>query len=146
MEDWLDGYIIQLDQEQKPAVDPVAEALEAIQGQLTALHQQQDTICEYLEKGVYTVELFSKRNAGLAKEIQKLQETEASLLRQKESGAQADRDALAIIPATQHILDNYSILTAAEKNRLWKLVLQKATVYRTPDGELSVHIYPNLPK
>ena len=88
MEDWLDGYIIQLDQEQKPAVDPVAEALEAIQGQLTALHQQQDTICEYLEKGVYTFELFSKRNAGLAKEIQKLQETEASMLRQKESGAQ----------------------------------------------------------
>ena len=38
------------------------------------------------------------------------------------------------------------ILNAAEKNRLWKLVLQKATVYRTPDGELSVHIYPNLPR
>lgn len=43
-EDWLDGYIIQLDQEQKPAVDPVAEALETVQGQLSALHQQQDTI------------------------------------------------------------------------------------------------------
>lgn len=90
--------------------------------------------------------MFTKRNTNLAKEIQKLQETEASLLRQKESGAQADQDALAIIPATQHILGNYSILTVSEKNRLWKLVLQKATVYRTPDGELSVHIYPNLPK
>ena len=44
------------------------------------------------------------------------------------------------------ILDNCSILTAAEKNRLWKLVLQKATVYRAPEGELSVNIYPNLPK
>ena len=146
MEEWLDGYIIQLDQATKPTVDPVMEQLEVVQGQLATLQQQQDTICEYLEKGVYTVEMFTKRNAGLAKEIQKLQETEASLLRQKESGAQADRDALAIIPATQHILDNYNILTAAEKNRLWKLVLQKATVYRTPDGELSVHIYPNLPK
>lgn len=146
MEDWLDGYIIQLDQEQKPAVDPVAEALEAVQGQLTALQQQQDTICEYLEKGIYTIEMFTKRNTNLAREIQKLQTIESDLLKKREEGSQADKAALAIIPTTQHILDNYSILTAAEKNRLWKLVLQKATVYRTPEGELSVHIYPNLPK
>ena len=27
-----------------------------------------------------------------------------------------------------------------------KLVLRKVTAYRTPDGKLSVHIYPKLPK
>ena len=43
-------------------------------------------------------------------------------------------------------LDNYDALTIAEKNRLWKLVMKKATVYRTPDEEMSVHIYPKLPK
>ena len=53
---------------------------------------------------------------------------------------------MEIIPTTQHILDNYDVLTIAEKNCLWKLVLKKAIVYRTPDGELSVHIYPKLPK
>lgn len=53
---------------------------------------------------------------------------------------------MEIIPTTQHILDNYDALTIAEKNRLWKLVLMKTTVYRTPEGELSVHIYPKLPK
>ena len=51
-----------------------------------------------------------------------------------------------IIPTAQHILDNYDILTTEEKNRLWKLVLKKATLYRTPAGELSVHINPKLPK
>ena len=51
-----------------------------------------------------------------------------------------------IIPTTQHILDNYDILTTEEKNRLWKLVLKKATLYRAPQGELSVHIYPKLPR
>lgn len=51
-----------------------------------------------------------------------------------------------IIPTTQHILDNYNHLTITEKNHLWKMVLQKVTVYRTPAGELSVHIYPKLPK
>ena len=38
------------------------------------------------------------------------------------------------------------VLSNTEKNRLWKLVLEKATLYRTPAGELRVHIYPNLPK
>ena len=40
----------------------------------------------------------------------------------------------------------YDALTTEEKNRLWKLVLRKVTAYRTPDGKLSVHIYPKLPK
>ena len=49
-------------------------------------------------------------------------------------------------PATQHILESYPLLTPAEKNRLWKLVMKKATVYRSPDDKLTVNIYPNLPK
>ena len=44
------------------------------------------------------------------------------------------------------LLRKYDALTTEEKNRLWKLVLRKVTAYRTPDGKLSVHIYPKLPK
>ena len=146
MEDWLDEYIIQLNSDSKPKVDPIATALEAVQAQLAGLQQQQDTLCDYLEKGVYTIEMFTKRNATLSREIKKLQESEAELMRKKESGSQANQAAMEIIPTTQHILDNYDVLTIAEKNRLWKLVMKKATVYRTPEGELSVHIYPKLPK
>ena len=90
--------------------------------------------------------MFAKRNAALSREIKNLQEAEADLLRKKEAGAEANQAALDIIPTTQHILDNYDALTTEEKNRLWKLVLRKVTAYRTPDGKLSVHIYPKLPK
>ena len=99
-----------------------------------------------MEKGIYTIDMFTKRNASLAKEIKGLQIFEAELLRKLEAGSQASQAAHDIIPTTQHILDNYDVLSIEEKNRLWKLVLQKATVYRTPDGELSVHIYPKLPR
>ena len=85
-------------------------------------------------------------DAALSREIKNLQEAEADLLRKKEVGAEANQAAMDIIPTAQHILDNYDILTTEEKNRLWKLVLKKATLYRTPAGELSVHIYPRLPK
>ena len=146
MDDWLDEYIIQLSKEEKPIIDPIAEALDTVQAQLGALQHQQETICEYLEKGIYTIDMFTKRNASLSREIKNLQEAEADLLRKKEAGAEADQAAMDIIPTAQHILDNYDILTTEEKNRLWKLVLKKATLYRTPAGELSVHIYPKLPK
>lgn len=146
MDEWLQDYIIPLSKEEQPLVDPVAEALDTVQAQLIALQNQQETICKYLEKGIYTIDMFTKRNAALTREIKSLQEAEADLIQKKEAGTEAHQAALDIISATQHILDNYDILTTKEKNRLWKLVLKKATLYRTPEGELSVHIYPKLPK
>ena len=107
---------------------------------------QKENICEYLEKGVYTIDMFSKRNASLAKEIKQLQSTEADLLRQQGEGRQKEQTTVQIIPTTQHILENYPTLTVKEKNRLWKLIMKKATVYRSRDDKLTVHICPNLPK
>ena len=88
----------------------------------------------------------AKRNTVLSAEIQKLQSSEAELIQQQCSGAEKKKTSLQIIPTTQHILDNYDILTILEKNQLWKLVLKKVTVYRSQDDELSIQLYPNLPK
>ena len=146
MEDWLENYMLQIESDHQPKADPIATALEAVRGQLAQLQSQQENICEYLEKGVYTIDMFTKRNTTLAKEIQQLQSAEADLLRQQGEGKQKKQATVQIIPTAQHILDNYDTLTIAEKNRLWKLVMPKATVYRSPDNELTVNIYPNLPK
>ena len=146
MQEWLDEYTIQIETDHQPKVDPIATALEAVRGQLTQLHLQQENICEYLEKGVYTIDMFTKRNASLVKEINQLQSAEADLLRQQNESSQKKQETIQIIPTTQHILESYPILSPAEKNRLWKLVMKKATVYRSQDDKLTVNIYPNLPK
>lgn len=146
MQEWLDEYTIQIEADHQPKVDPIATALEAVRGQLTQLQLQQENICEYLEKGVYTVDMFTKRNASLTKEINQLQNAEADLLRQQNESSQKKQETVQIIPTTQHILESYPILSPAEKNRLWKLVMKKATVYRSQDDKLTVNIYPNLPK
>ena len=146
MQDWLDNYIIEIEANQQPKVDPIATALEAVRGQLAQLQTQQENICEYLEKGVYTIDMFTKRNATLTQEIKQLQNAEADLLRQQGEGDQKKQSTAQIIPTTQHIMESYPLLTPAEKNRLWKLVMKKATVYRSPDDKLTVNIYPNLPK
>lgn len=146
MEEWLEKYKIEIHSGQQPKSDPIATGLEAVRGQLAQLQSQQDTICEYLEKGVYTIDMFTKRNTALSKEIKQLQIAEADLLHQQSEGDQKKQASMQIIPTTQRILDNYSILSPAEKNQLWKLVLQRATVYRSPDGKVTINIYPNLPK
>ena len=120
--------------------------MKAVRVQCTQLQLQQENICKYLEKGVYTIDMFTKRNASLAKELKQLQSAEADLLRQQGEGKQKKQATVQIIPQRKRILDNYDTLTIAKKNRLWEQVLKKATIYRSPDDEVVIRIYPNLPK
>ena len=146
MEEWLEQYILQINSDQQPSIDPVESSLETVRGQIASLQQQQDKLCEYLEKGIYSVEMFTKRSASLVAEIRNLQSSEEELIQQQHAGNEKKKTTLQIIPTTQHILDNYDILTILEKNQLWKLVLKKVTVYRSQDDKLSIQLYPNLPK
>lgn len=82
-EEWLDDYIIQLETDTEPAIDPIETALEIVRSQISTLQSQQENICEYLEKGIYTIEMFTKRNLALENEIKQLRESEEDLLKQK---------------------------------------------------------------
>ena len=90
--------------------------------------------------------MFTKRNLALENEIKQLRESEEDLLKQKSEGKQIEVAHTQIIPTAQHILESYSILSLEEKNRLWKLVLKKVTIYRSPDNEITIRLHPNLPK
>lgn len=147
MREWLAAYKIQIESGKLVNTDQTDTALDAVIGQLDQLRAQQNNLCEYLEKGVYTVEMFTRRNAAIQKDIQKLEETKAGLMEKQTELEEINRTALEIIPTTQSILDNYDILNPAQKNALWKLVLKKATMYRgETNGELRVKLYPNLPR
>lgn len=145
MEKWLAEYTIKIETEQSPQTDPTETALSFVRDQLVELQMQQDKICEYLEKGVYTVEMFTKRNDTLTREIQKQRAAESDLLKKQSSQSETKSAEAEIIPTTQHILDSYPRLSVVEKNSLWKIVMEKITIFRTPDGEFSMHIYPKLP-
>ena len=146
MEQWLREYTIQLKSHPQPTTDPITTALESVRGQIAGLQLQQEHICEYLEKGIYTIDMFTNRNNTLLKEIKRLQLTEADLLHQQKEHSHKTQTTAQIVPTTQHILESYPLLNPLEKNQLWKLVMKKATVYRSQDDILSVDIYPNLPK
>lgn len=115
MEKWLVEYTIKIETEQSPQTDPTETALSFVRDQLVELQMQQDKICEYLEKGVYTVEMFTKRNDTLTREIQKQRAAESDLLKKQSSQSETKSAEAEIIPTTQHILDSYPRLSVAEK-------------------------------
>lgn len=145
MRDWLHEYTIKIDSGYIHEDNSYQTALSLIQEQLAALQEQQDKICTLLEKGVYTVDIFSKRNDSISKEIAKLQQDQADLLNKLSTQKSDEATRQSIIPTTQHILDSYDILSIEEKNQLWKTVLAKVTVFKTKSNEFSLHIYPKVP-
>lgn len=59
-------------------------------------------------------------------------------------------NSLMIVPeeakVVQMIFDMYGQQGMGYNAIAYKLVMKKATVYRSPDDKLEVNIYPNLPK
>lgn len=78
--------------------DTTETELETVQGQLVQLQAHQDSICEHLEKGIYTVDMFTKRNSVLSRDIKKLQTTEAALPKWQTTGKKNDRAQQKLIP------------------------------------------------
>lgn len=145
MREWLDGYLLTLDNQEIVPDDSLEKALERCQHELEALQGQQDNICELLETGVYTVQMFSKRNTVLQESIDKVNVAIADLEDQIAHKLKTQVTEENIIPATQKLLDNYDMLTPKEKNDLWKAVVEKITYYKgETGGEFHITIYPKL--
>ena len=142
MKIWLKNYIINLEKPEEK--DTTSTALNIIQKQIKSLQEQQEKICNLLETGVYTVELFAKRNSALTEELTQLKKKEAEL--QKEVKVEMKKEEF--IPMAQNLLDSYDKLTAKEKNMVWKQLLEKVTYYRKPGAaqdDFEIHIYPRIP-
>ena len=147
MRKWLNGYKLTLDTIEIKQDNSLEVALDMLQNQLDDLLEQQNNICELLEKRVYTVELFTKRNTALQKDIDQIKAdiedlNEQIFNQQKEQVVQNN-----IIPVTEYLLDSYERLTPREKNDIWKEVLEKITYYKEErGGEFRIVIYPKLPR
>lgn len=120
--------------------------LDMMRKQLKNHFEQQNQICGLLERGIYTEEMFLKRNVLLQGEIKELQsgiEELEKICHNKDEYRQAQE---IFLPTTAHVLDYYDRMTPEEKNRLWKLLMEKITYYRNPEkpDSIEIHLYPRL--
>lgn len=147
MKEWLKNYTITIDNTNVKRNSHLEDALSIIQKQLADLQEQQNKICDLLEKGVYTIQMFQKRNEVLSTDIEKLQADEANLLERIQGQQDSQTAKSKYIPTVQHLLDSYDMLTPKQKNEIWKQVLEKITVVREKGAkDFEVHLYPRIPQ
>ncbi len=141
---WLKDYKISIDNHTIDEDNTLQLALEDIEKQITDLEEQQNKICDLLEKDIYTIDMFTKRNEKLKADIFKLN---VSRERIAEEISKKEKQGInvEIIPRVQHLLDSYDIMTPQEKNDLWKEVMVKIELYAEPNAkDFHIKLFPKL--
>ena len=141
MRDWWKNISLTITSEPDEPSEAQRQLL-VMKKQIQVLQDQQNKICSLLEKGIYTEEMFIKRNTVLADEIRALRNS----IEEVTKICELDRAKELFLPATLRVLDYYEDLTAEEKNRLWKLLMKKITYFRDPTdpNKIEIRLYPKL--
>lgn len=109
------------------AADPLTEQqITAVCSQLQKLRQQQDSLYDLLEQGIYTPQVFAERKAAVT---DKLAAAEAELAHLREQ-QQKPADISALADTFADLLARYADLTNAEKNALLSRCIKRITYYR----------------
>lgn len=104
---------------------------DALIKELHSLETQQERLYEFLEKGIYTAEVFTKRNATLSQRRSELQEAINAAQCNEAQEINYREKYLALIQAI-HALEDDSI-GVAEKNKMLKFVVKDIIYHRETD-------------
>lgn len=141
MRKWFEDYKILISNDASPEIDSLKQALDSVATQLSNLEEQQNRICELLEKGVYSIEVFTKRNEKLQLDIDTLRKSKSNI----EKELNKPKTKVDITPTVQSLLDSYDILSVKQKNDIWQEVMEKIEYIAEPDEkELHLKFYPRL--
>ena len=155
MRDWLERFehadSSDTDAQEAAEIEALTRSLSAQEKELEQIDTQMRNAFDFVERGIYTVEIFTARNAELSR---RRAETEASISRIQQSINEVEcrsRQRTAIAPAIRRVLDSYRYaVTPQEKNDLLREVLDhveyhKLTGGRWRESDMSITIYPRLP-
>lgn len=155
MRDWLCQFEhedpSETDTQDSAEIASLTRTLAAQEKELEQIDTQMRNAFDLVERGVYTVEIFTARNAELSR---RRAEAEASIFRVQQSIDQVEcrsRQRTAIAPAIRRVLDSYKFAaTPQERNDLLREVLDhveyhKLTGGRWRESDMAITIYPRLP-
>ena len=138
-------YKIQLDNNTSPTDNTLYDLLKVTEKQLSDAKLQQEKICNFLETGVYTVQMFQQRNEKLQEDIDKFTAAIDNIMEKIKNQENKIKNSVQIIPKVQNILDTYDILNPQQKNDLWKEVVDHIDLFAEPkQKDFSIRIYPKL--
>lgn len=135
---------------EEQSVIPFKEkAIKKKEKELAELQLQKSKLHDFLERGIYTIEIFMERQQNITERIKKL-ETEIKQLQEEIQIEEYKNKSIDVfVPKVKNVLDAYHTTTDIEKkNRLLKSVLEKATFLRkiewTKQDQFLIHLYPKI--
>lgn len=155
---WLAQYrLIYGEQPPGPAGEAAEnkkDVLRAAQGELKRLEKQRDRICDLLEQGVYTADVFLERSRAVGEKIRRASDRIARIRRDAEREESIGQSRETAVPRAERVLAEYpKAKTAAEKNELLKSVIGKIVYTKTVNGrwhgkpdDFELILCPKLPK
>lgn len=156
---WLENYKIDYTKYDKKISNDIINGLEETIKMLTSkLEKEKDKllkICNLLEEGIYSKEVFKVRSEGINNNIEQLNKSieEYKIKLEKEKNNKVSE--VDMIPKIENIIDVYNLLdTAEEKNELLKTVITQVTYLKTEKGSCKgvdqanfiLNIYPKVSK
>lgn len=156
LETWLDKYRLKLAEKPVQEISPEAEVLERaidrINSEIATLEKQLASLHDFLEQGVYSVEVFMERSKSLNERLSEARKQSQTLAEQLRQTAARPVELVEFIPRVEQIVGLYRRLDApVQKNDLLKEVLEKAVYTKDQANRGKVDafdlvIYPRLPR
>lgn len=151
---WLNYY--QLDQpaksdqaESNEAVRSLEDSISRLNTTLSTLHFQQGQLCDLLEQGIYSAEIFSIRNRILTEKITQAKAALETAKEQLEAELKAQLQPSSCFWEAGHPLDPYPFMEISDKNELLKILLHRVEYFKTNggrwvSGDLHLSIFPAI--
>lgn len=151
LEQWLCGYDVTVEPTVEASENHCANVLEELNGELKKIKDSREKICEFLEQGVYTADIFAERNEALKfrenEVILKIKHLEDITENEKINSAAKEN----IKPNIKKLIEAYHFCeNAEEKNCFLKAVLCRVEYSKTipnrrghtDNSNITIDIYP----
>lgn len=134
-----------------PKIQILKNSLANAEKELSALEVQFENTFDLLEKGIYTPDIFAKRNEMIAGKISvttnNINEIKEQLCKLENMKSQQ----AALIPKIKTLLDTYYSVPIREQNRMLKEVLEKVVYFkdinkrwRSSPDDFEITLYPKI--
>ncbi len=157
LREWLDDYRLEWDSDgdfTTLASDAIQASITKSQAELSSLNEQLESTFDLLEKGVYSTEIFVKRNQLLTSRISELSANIDTMKEKYEEELLREKARYDFIPNIENILDLYGSLEQIRtKNDLLKTVIERVEYVKTTpntkgkrdQANFELKIFPKIP-
>ena len=157
LKEWAEKYKLKEKRSKKNdtgSLDMIKSTAENARKKVITLQQQLDGMCDLLEQGIYTPDMFRQRSASVTERLEKAKAEYEQLSEQVVSMQKLISEKSEFIPKVEHILKVYNTLsTPADKNRVLKEVIDHAEYFKAKSGaykgvsvdDFELIVFPKMP-